>query len=64
MHHIAHVAVHHTVQVVVDPIAVVVVVRHTGPEADTVDSALVVVRSLGEVLVDTVAADHRALAGY
>jgi hypothetical protein len=53
--------VHHTAQVVVGPIAAVVVVRRTGPEVDTAGSALVVVRSLGEVLVDIVAADHRAL---
>lgn len=55
-------AAHRTAQVVVGPIAAVVEEHRTGPEVDTVGSALEVARSLGEVLVDIVAAGRRALA--
>jgi len=56
------VAALHTAAVVeAGPIVAVGEVRRTGLAVDTVDSALVVARSLGEVLADTVAAGRRAL---
>lgn len=55
-------AARRTVQAVVDPIAAAVEERRTGPEADTVGSALEVARSLVEDLADTVAAGRRVLA--